>query len=171
MNTLNTLSERRSIRKYQDRLVTRESIEQILRVGMSAPSSGNSQPWQFLVVEDKATLDRLSEVRGYAPMLKEASHAIIVCRDMNRKDEFVEDFWIQGCAAATENILLAVQALGLGAVWLGVYPVQEIVEGIRALFNLPENIIPFSVVSLGYPAEEIAALDRYDEARVHWNLW
>lgn len=168
---MNTILERRSIRKYQDRIVARESIEQILRAGMSAPSSGNSQPWQFLVVEHKATLNRLSEVRGYAPMLKEASHAIIVCGDMNKKDEFVEDFWIQACAAATENVLLAVQTLGLGAVWLGVYPVQEIVEGIKALFSLPEHIIPFSVVPLGYPAEESVALDRYDEARIHWNRW
>ncbi len=162
---------RRSIRKYLDKQIPRESIELILEAGMAAPSAGNGQPWQFLVINDKKLLKRISEIQGHSQMLNEASHAIIVCGDMNRKNKFVEDLWIQDCSAATENMLIMVQDLGLGAVWLGTYPMEEVVNGMKDLFNLPEHIIPFSIVSLGYPAEEKAASNRFDEARIHWNQW
>ena len=138
---------------------------------MSAPSAGNAQPWQFLIVEDKTILNRIPELHGSSQMLKEASPAIIVCGDMNRKNKFIGELWIQDCSAATENMLIMAQDLGLGSVWLGVYPMKEVVEGIKELFNLPEHIIPFSIVSLGYPTEEKVTLDRFDETRVHWNRW
>lgn len=168
---MNAILERRSIRKYLNKPIPKEKIELILEAAMSAPSAGNGQPWQFIVVDDKKRLKAITEIHSYSKMLTEASHAIIVCGDMKRKNKFIEEFWIQDCSAATENMLIMAQDLGLGAVWLGTYPMKEVMEGIRKLFDLPEYIIPFSIISLGYPAEEKAPINRFDETRVHWNKW
>jgi nitroreductase len=102
-------------------------------------------------------------------MLKEASHAVIVCGDTSLAK--YPDFWVQDCAAATENLLLAAQDLGIGSVWLGVYSNPPVFEGIRKFLGLAENILPFSIVSLGFPAERKETADRYDDDRVHWNKW
>lgn len=168
---MKAILERRSIRKYLDRQIPKESIKEILRAGMSAPSAGNAQPWQFIVLEEKSILHRIPEIQSSSQMLKQASHAIVICGDMNLKNKFVGELWVQDCSAATENMLIMAQDLGLGAVWLGVYPMEEIVEGIKRLLDLPDHIIPFSIVALGYPAESKDASDRYNEARVHWNQW
>ncbi|MBB6214227.1 nitroreductase [Anaerosolibacter carboniphilus] len=168
---MKAIFERRSIRKYLDIQISKENIELILKAGMSAPSAGNGQPWQFIVLNDKKMLYRIPEIHPNSHMLMKASHAIVVCGDMNRKNKFVEELWIQDCSAATENMLIMAQDLGLGAVWLGVYPMIEIVEKIKELLSLPEYIIPFSIISLGYPGETKDVLDRYDESRIHWNQW
>lgn len=168
---MKAIFERRSIRKYLDEQISKENIGLILKAGMSAPSAGNAQPWQFIVLEDKSILHRIPEIQPSSQMLKEASHAIVVCGDMQRKNKFVGELWVQDCSAATENMLIMAQDLGLGAVWLAVYPMEEVVEGIKGFLNLPEHIVPFSIVSLGYPAEKKDVSDRYDEARVHWNQW
>jgi nitroreductase len=167
---MKAIFERRSIRKYTGEVIPRETIEKILSAGMAAPSASNERPWQFIVLDDRSLLNGIAKIHPYAQMLKEASHAVVVCGDMRCK-KFEEDFWAQDCAAAAENMLLMVQELGLGAVWLGVYPVLERVAGIRELLDLPENIVPFAVISLGYPAEKKDAPDRFDEKRVHWNGW
>ena len=169
-SVMNAILERRSIRKYTDKIISKETIKKILKAAMSAPSAGNEQPWQFIVLNDKNILDGITKVHPYSQMLKQASHAIVICGDMKFK-KFDEDFWIQDCSAAAENILVMSQALGLGAVWLGVYPAKERVEGIVKLLNLPEQIVPFCVISLGYPGEEKPVTDRYNEERVHWSKW
>lgn len=168
---MKAIFERRSIRKYLNRQIPKESIKEILRAGLSAPSAGNAQPWQFIVLEEKSIMHQIPEIQPSSQMLKQASHAIVVCGDMTLKNKFVGELWIQDCSAATENMLIMAQDLGLGAVWLGVYPMKEIVEGIKQLLGLPDHIIPFSIVSLGYPAEKKDASDRCNEARVHWNQW
>lgn len=167
---MNAIFERRSIRKYTNKTISKESIEKILKAGMSAPSAGNEQPWQFIVLDDKNILNSVTKVHPYSQMLKEASHAIIICGDMNLK-KFNEDLWVQDCSAAAENILLMAQDLGLGAVWLGVYPIKERVEGISNILNLPTHVVPFSIISLGYPAEKKDTANRYNEERIHWNKW
>ena len=127
--------ERRSIRKYTGKPVSDELIEKLLRAAMAAPSAGNQQPWEFVVIKDRNTMDAVTEIHPYSLMLKEAAFAIVVCADLEKEKH--QGYWPQDCAAATENILIEAQYLGLGAVWLGVYPREDRVEGVKKLLNLP----------------------------------
>lgn len=169
MDMIKGIIERRSIRKYTGEKISDEKIKKILKAGMYAPSGGNAQPWDFVVVRDKKLLGEMTKVHPYSHPLKEADCAIIVCGNLE-KEKF-KDLWIQDCSAATENILLASHALGLGSVWLGLYPEMDRVDGVRNLINAPANVVPFSIVSLGYPAEEKSIPDRYDENNVHYEKW
>ncbi|WFD12408.1 nitroreductase family protein [Tepidibacter hydrothermalis] len=161
--------ERRSIRKYTEEKISDEKIKEILKAGMYAPSGGNAQPWDFVVIKDKKLLTEITKVHSYSHSLKEADCGIIVCG--NLKKEKFKDLWIQDCSAATQNILLAAHSLGLGSVWLGLYPEMDRVDGVRDIINAPENIIPFSIISLGYPAEKKSIPDRYDESNIHYEQW
>jgi nitroreductase len=158
---------RRSIRTYTDEPVTDEEITRLLEAGMAAPSASNKKPWHFIVVTDRETLDRLSEYGSHWQMLKEAPLSIVVCGDPS----ISEKYWIQDCSAATENILIAVSMLGLGAVWLGCYPRPERVGPTRELLGIPDPVEPLAVLSIGHPAEEKEARTQYDEARVHHGGW
>jgi nitroreductase len=160
---------RRSIRKYTDRPVPDEIVIELLRAAMAAPSAQNQQPWQFVVVRDRALLEGLARAQPYSGMARDAQLAVIVCGDLNL--ERSPGFWVQDCAAATENLLIAANAAGLGAVWTGTYPREERVANVRSLLSLPEHIIPLAVIPIGYPAEHPAALDRYDAGRVHIDRW
>lgn len=167
--TLEVILSRRSIRKYTDRTVEEATLETLLRAGMSAPSAHDQRPWEFLLVDDRETLHAITLFHPYSKMLHKASAAIVVCgHTTNIKST---RFWPQDCAAATMNILLAAHALGVGSVWLGVYPMEHLVSKVRALLDVPEDVTPFSIVSLGYPAEEKEPSKRYDPARVHRNRW
>ena len=137
---------------------------------MNAPSANNEQPWHFIVVRDKSILDRISQFHQYIKMAKTASLGILVCADMKLNVSSV-DFWVQDCAALTQNILLAAHALGLGAVWTGVYPKDELMEKFRDEFHMPKNIIPFAFIPIGYPAQKSGKLDRYRKDRVHVDKW
>lgn len=169
MGFMNSIFKRRSIRKYTKETVSEDTVKQLLKAGMSAPSAANEQPWEFIVIRDKSILQQIIDVHGYASMLKEAAVAIAVCGD--KKREKVKDFWVQDCSAATENILVEAQELGLGAVWLGVYPVKERVKPIEKILNLPESVIPLSIISIGYPAENKDPSKYYDENRIHYDQW
>ena len=170
MDAMDALFSRRSIRKYTSEPVTEEVLREILEAGMSAPSAGNQQPWHFIVINDRKILDYIPSFHPHSQMLKEAPVAILVCGDL--KLEKHVDYWVQDCAAATENLLLAVHAKGLGAVWVGIYPRQERVEGLRKLLGIPEHVTPLSLVPVGYPAESKPARpDRYNAAKIHHNGW
>ena len=160
---------RRSIRKYKPQAVPDEIITELLTAAMSAPSAGNEQPWEFVVINDRKLLDRIPEFHPYATMLKEAPVAILVCGDLKREKH--KGYWVQDCSAATENILIAVEEKKLGAVWLGIYPREERVAGLRKLLGIPESIVPFSLIAIGYPAEVKEPADRFDPVRVHQNRW
>jgi len=160
---------RRSIRKYKPQAVPDEIITELLTAAMCAPSAGNEQPWEFVVINDRKLLDRIPEFHPYATMLKEAPVAILVCGDLKREKH--KGYWVQDCSAATENMLIAVNEKKLGAVWLGIYPREERVAGLRKLLGIPENIVPFSLIAIGYPAEVKEPADRFDPARVHQNRW
>jgi nitroreductase len=161
--------ERRSIRKYTGEDVPDESINELLKAAMAAPSAGNQQPWDFIVVKDRTVLNEIPKVHQYAQMLKEAPLAIIVCGSLDREKH--KGYWMQDCAAAIENMLIEAQYLGLGAVWLGVYPREDRVAGIKKLLEIPENVMPLAVISIGYPAESKEASQRYDEKKLHINKW
>lgn len=166
---MEAIFKRRSIRVYTDGDVGEEAVRKILQAAMAAPSAGNEQPWHFIVIKDKENLGELADFSPYAKMLKGASAAIVVCGDLNLERH--KGYWVQDCSAATENMLIEIAELNLGAVWLGVYPVEERIEYIKKQFNLPDNIVPFSVVSIGYPAQVLKSINRYDQGRVHNEKW
>ena len=166
---MNAIFKRRSIRKYTSEPVSEEQIEKILRAGMAAPSAGNQQPWHFIVIDDREILSEIPKCHPYSKMLNEASCAIVVCGDVTLQR--FEGYWVQDCSAATQNMLLMATELGLGSVWLGVYPREERVEALKTLLKIPEHVIPLSIISLGYPAEEKEPNNRFDETRVHRNTW
>jgi len=169
MDAMETILTRRSIRNYIDGEINQDQIKQMLLAAMSAPSAGDQQPWQFIVINEAEKLQAIADLLQYGKMVARAAIAIVVCGDLNEEENV--GYWVQDCSAATQNLLLAAHALGLGAVWLGVHPRQEREEHIRRLVNLPEHVIPLCVVSIGYPAKEGKALDRYREGRVHYNQW
>ena len=160
---------RRSVRKYTDGEVSDALVTELLRAAMAAPSAQNQQPWQFVVVRDRGLLEGLAGANPYAGMTRHAQLAIVVCGDLSR--ERSPGFWVQDCAAATENLLVAANAAGLGAVWTGTYPREERVAKVREILALPEHIIPLAVVPIGYPAEHPAPANRFDPARVHIDHW
>jgi len=169
MDAMKAILSRRSIRKYKKKPVSDELVKNLLEAAMSAPSAGNEQPWHFIVINDPQILSEIPTFHNHAEMLKEASLAILVCCDEDLEKH--KGMGVQDCSAATENVLIAVQAHGLGAVWLGVYPRNERVEGLRKLLNIPGHIIPFSLISIGYPAEQKPRANRYNESRIHHNKW
>lgn len=166
---MDVIMSRRSIRKYTGEPVPDKMLKELLKAAMNAPSARNQQPWHFIVIRDKAVLEKITEFHPYSQMLKEASAAIVVCGD--EELETSKGYWIQDCSAATQNILLAAHSKGLGAVWLGIYPRDERVTGLKGLLGIPTHVTPLSIVSIGYPAEEKGLVERYDEKRVHYERW
>lgn len=163
------LFERRSIRKYTEESIPKELIQMILEAGLAAPSAADRRPWHLTVITDRQTLDSLAETNPFGKMLKAAPVAILVCGDQSRMREGAgRDFWVQDCAAVTQNMLLAIQALGLGGVWLGQHPIEERQKGAKEVLQLPENLIPFCLIPFGYPAESKEARTRYEDSRVFW---
>lgn len=166
---MDSIFNRRSIRKYTDKIVSEELIEKILKAGMAAPSAGNAQPWHFVVISDRNIMVDITKFHPYSQMLKQASHAIVVCGDLSL--EKYGGYWIQDCSAAMQNMLLMADALGLGAVWLGIYPSEERVGSLKELLNIPQNVIPLGIMSLGYPAETKPPSDRFNPSRIHRDRW
>ncbi len=162
--------ERRSIRKYTDAPVSDADIEKLLRAAMQAPSAGNQQPWEFVVLRDKEIMLKVLEFHEYSTPLKTADCAIVVC-GKKAKMERMQPYMAQDCSAATQNILLEATYLGLGTVWMGVYPEEKRVNGVRDLLQAPEDITPFCIIAVGHPDEQPGPTDRYDAARVHINKW
>ncbi len=174
MDAMDAILSRRSIRKYTDQAVPEEMIKTLLEAAMSAPSAGDQRPWRFVVIDDRRMLDEITTIHPYSAMLKEAPVAILICYDEQLVELEVvrkEPWWVQDCSAATENLLIAAQATGLGAVWLGVYPTEERAADIRKLVGAPDHITPFSLISLGFPAEQKPREDRYDDSKVYRNRW
>ena len=167
---LETIMTRTSIRQYTDQPVEKEKIEAMLRAGMAAPTAVNAQPWHFVVVSDKAKLSELAAANPRAGMLKSAPLAIVVCGDMTKAMEGKgRQFWIQDCSAATENILLAAHAQGLGAVWTALYPMEERIQPVSEALKLPDTLIPLCTVVIGYPAEQPEPKDKWKPENVSYN--
>jgi nitroreductase len=160
---------RRSIRNYTADAVDDETVKRLLRAAMAAPSAGNQQPWHFVVLRDRETMRSITGFHPYARMLPSASVAVLVCGEPAACKW--PQMWEQDCSAATENLLIEAEQLGLGAVWLGIHPLQERVEGVRALLGIPAGVVPFALVPFGWPAERKEPSDRFDAARVHTERW
>jgi len=169
---LENIATRTSIRSYTEAPVEQAKIEKMLKAAMAAPTAMNKQPWHFVVVTDKDQLKALSETSPYSGMVAKAPLAIAVCGDMLKAmDGGGRDFWIQDASAATQNLLLAAHAMGLGAVWTGVYPDLDRCKLIAEVLALPENIIPLNVVVIGYPAQNPTPKDKWKPANVSYNRY
>lgn len=168
---LDNIATRTSIRDYEARPVEKEKIEKMLRAAMAAPTAMNKQPWHFVVVDQRNVLDALAGANPYAKMLKKAPLAIVVC---GNTDKMIEgggrDFWIQDASAATENLLLAAHAMGLGAVWTGAYPSEERCISISKVLSLSDNLIPLNMIVVGYPAEQPQPKQKFKEENVSYNV-
>ena len=165
---INNIMTRTSIRQYTDETVSKADIETMLCAGMAAPTAVNRQPWHFVAVTDKAKLAELAGRRG--GMIKQAGVAIVVCGNMDKAMQGPgQAFWVQDCSAATENILLAANAIGLGAVWTGCYPMDDRVAEVSKTLKLPETIVPLCVIAIGHPAEQPAPKDKWKPENVSYN--
>lgn len=160
---------RRSIRKYQNKPIEKEKLNEVLRAAMYAPSAMNKQPWHFVVCEDRAVLGEIQRIHAHASMLESAPCCIVVAGDLDA--QYMEGSYIQDCAAAVENLLLAAYSVGLGTCWLGVYPDPQRQENFRKFFKMPENIKPFCAIAIGYPDEKKELPDRFSESKIHYEQW
>jgi nitroreductase len=163
---LDMIFARRSIRAYTDEPVSEADVEALLQAGMAAPSGSNRKPWHFVVVTDELTLGRLADAHPYGKMIRHAGLAIAVCGEPQ-----ISEWWVQDCTAATENILIAVVALGLGGVWVGCHGRPEREDAVRGVLDIPAHIGVLSLLSIGHPAEEKEARTQYDPDRVHRGGW
>ena len=169
MEVMKAILSRRSIRKYKPDPIPDDLLRELLEAAMSAPSSDNRQPWHFVVIDDRSTLDGITRFHPISFMLKGAPLAIAICGDLHAAKG--SEVWVQDCSAATENLLIAANACGLGAVWLGIYPTKARVCGLKGLLSLPQDIVPLALVAIGYPAEKKPRENRYNENKVHRNTW
>jgi nitroreductase len=164
---MDVILKRRSIRKFTEQSVEKEKLILLLEAAMAAPTAMNAQPWEFVVITDEEVMDRFRNTLMFAKM--NAPAAICVLGSSRRqKNKAGEKFWVQDCSAATENILLAATALGLGSVWIGIHPVTLFKRQVSEILNLPEGVTPLNLIYIGYPAEEKEPRTQYEDERVHW---
>lgn len=168
-NTINTIYDRRSIRKYLDKAVNPDLVEEVLRAGLFAPSGYNRQPWEFVVFNEKEIIKEIKSMHPYATSLATAPVCIMVCGDTEK--ELSKGFYQVDCSAAIENMLLAAKALGLDTCWMGIYPWEEVMNAFSQRFQLPQNIEPFALIALGYGAETYERPNRNNSNKIHYNKW
>ncbi|MDR1706377.1 MAG: nitroreductase family protein [Prevotella sp.] len=164
---LSVIFNRKSVRNFiKDRQVSDEDIQMLIKAGMAAPSGKDTRPWQFLIINDRDILDKMAKELPTAKMLAEVPMAIVVCGDTVRSS-----YWYLDCSAATENILLAAEALDLGAVWTASYPYRDRMATVIKHTNMPAQVLPLVVIPIGYPKGNHSAKDKYDESKIHMNKW
>ena len=172
METLKTIFDRRSIRKYTGDAIDREKLLVLAKAAMSAPSSQDTRHFRIILVDDYEVVEKLLEGLPYSKMLETAKHAVIVASDLSVAYGGIEiDYWLQDCAAATENVLLAAKDLGLGTCWTGVHPREERVKHVQDVLGLAENVRPLCVIAVGVPDGEEKPRDKFDPSFVSWNKW
>jgi nitroreductase len=170
--TLKTIFSRKSVRSYKDEPISKEKLEMIIKAGMAAPTAVDKRPWEFIVITDKKVLNQLADSLPYSKMASSAAAAIVVGGDVRKQWGGMEsDYWIMDCSAATENILLAAESMGLGAVWTAVYPEDARIRSVREILGIPFYIVPLNLIPLGTPAGTEKPKDKYNPRQVHWNKW
>lgn len=161
---------RASVRDFQDKAVSDAQIDSLLHAGMAAPTAADKRPWHFVVITDRQLLDQLAAINPHATFLKVAPLVIVVCGDMNKALEGeAREFWVQDASAASENILLAAHAMGLGAVWTGGYPSKDRCEAMARVLSLPDNLVPLNAIVIGYPAKDVQPKDKWDKSNVTYH--
>lgn len=166
---LDNIHARKSVRSYTDEPVTPEQVETLLRAAMAAPSGKNVQPWRFVVVTQLETKKKLAI--GFNKMIAKAPVVIVVCGKTTNMLGGTNNNWTADCAAATENLLLAAESLGLGAVWTACYPYDDrMLPTIEAL-GLPDNVTPYCIVPVGHPAGDNKPKDKWNPDNIHYEKW
>ncbi|MFC1509648.1 nitroreductase family protein [Candidatus Omnitrophota bacterium] len=168
-DVLTVIHSRKSVRKYLDKKVSKEQLEVLLRAGMASPTAGNKQPWEFVVITDPAMLDSLSFSSRGTRMLSSAAAAIAVCGD--KSVGFKSEVWVQDCSAASENILLAAEAIGLGAVWTGIYLNEEPTKYVKRVLGLPPEVFALNIIAIGYPTGVEKPKNKWKPSKIHWEKW
>ena len=169
MEKLNYILDRRSIRRFTDQKINEEQLKALLYAAMYAPSAVNRQPWHFVVIDDPDLMEKIMVVHPHARMLQTASHAIVVCGDEQLQHD--DGYWVVDCGAATQNLLLAAFATGLGSCWVGLHPREERKRAFSKLLKLPSHVMPFALVALGYADEQKRRPDRFQSGKVKYNEW
>lgn len=164
---MDEIMNRTSVRQYLDKPVSSADIEKILKAGMAAPSAVNKQPWELIVITKKQELEQLANFSPYAQALKQAVFAVVVCADENRS--YKKEYDVQDLSALSENMLIEAKSLGIGGVWLGGYPEEERIEWLKKHFDLPQSIVPYWVLSFGYPLHEQKPMNKWDLNKIHYN--
>lgn len=165
---------RASVRAYTGQPVDKNLIDTILRAGMAAPTAANQQAWAFVVITDDSLKNRIAESFEYTKMVKDCAFAVVVCGNTDKLfdgDIARGGFWTLDCAAASENMLLAAHALGLGGVWCGIYPLADREKTLTGILNLPPNLTPLNVLSFGYPAATVSPKDKWQPSNIHYNAF
>ena len=178
MELMEGLLTRRSVRQYdQSKKIDNETIKEIIKAAQYSPTAHNKQPWEFLVLEDKEILAQFRKIQRWSSFAKDADKVIIVCGDTQKsfsrnKEDETWTFIDVDCAIATENLMLAAWAKGIGTCYCGAAPMQKVVDDLKEFLSLPEHVRPFAIVTMGYPLEAPKQpTDRYDETKIHWGKW
>ncbi len=168
MEAFEAITTRRSIRKFTDQAIDDQTIAKLLEAAMSAPTAAG-EVWRYIIVRERSDMEAVGQFHPHVNMLNSANAAIVVCADPTLEN--LKDRWIMDCSAATENILIAANALKLGACWVGIYPVQERIEGLRTIFGIPDQVVPLCMVALGYPDEKKNPPNRFKKEFVFFGKW
>jgi nitroreductase len=171
-NAIECIMTRTSVRHFTGETVSQDALLTMVKAGMAAPSAVNVQPWSFIVVTERATLDKLCAVLSYAKMLAKAGAAIIACGLPAKDATVAPKFWVIDCTAASENILLAAHALGYGALWTAVYPDDVKIAAVRSILHIPDGVIPLNVIPVGVPVPRADSVkDKFDKNNLHHEQW
>lgn len=169
MDAITAIKTRRSVRKFTGEVISEEQMKVVLEAAFAAPTAHNFQPWEFLVIRDEELLRIIADTHPYGKMAPGAGCAIIVCGNKDKQE--LMGFLVEDCSAAIENMLIAANSEGLGAVWCGIYPVDPLVKGFEKALDIPKHIIPIGMVVIGHPAEKKEPEYRYDPEKIHYNKW
>jgi nitroreductase len=171
LDTLTAIHNRKSVRNFTGNPITKEQIDVLLKAAMAAPSAVNCQPWEFIVVADRNTLDKLGDTLPYAKMIYKAGAAIIVCGVPGKAHKQLIEYAVIDSTLASQNILLAAEAIGLGAIWTAAYPYPERMEAIRSILNVPAEVIPLNVIPIGHPTGEDKPKEKFNKEKIHLEKW
>ncbi|MGE4537471.1 MAG: nitroreductase family protein [Desulfovibrio sp.] len=171
MDLFEAIHTRRSIRAFTEAPVSEADMDAILRAAMAAPSAGNAQPWHFIILDDRATMDAIVAIHAHAAMIRQAPVAVVVAAELAQEKYPGFGYWTLDCSAAVENMLLAARGLGIGSVWCGIYPRTERMEGLTKLLGLPDGVKAHALVVLGHPAQDFKRVERFKPERIHKNRW
>ncbi len=169
---LSVIKNRKSVRSFiKNRTIPKEDFNDLLKAGMSGPSGKNAQPWRFIAINDKETVEQIAKITPYAEMLIDAGNAIVTAANTTVGPKEMPELWVQDLGAATENILLAAEAMGLGACWCQVYPIEARINDLRKILDIPPQLTPFNIICLGYPTGFDMPQDKWDPRKIYWNKW
>ena len=169
MDLYEGIVSRRSVRRFTEQPVEKDIIEDVIKAAMYAPSAHNAREWEFVVVDDKALIEAISETSPYAKFAKSAPVVVVICG--NTEKEKVAGFWVQDCSAAMQNMLLAVHSKKMGATWCGIHPIADLEMAIQELLELPGHIIPLGLCVMGYTEHSPRQPDRFEPEKIHYNKY